>query len=88
MPYWRAMNLVTQLFAIVAVLFHVVAFVLESFLFHRPNVQTFCSAGRNRRLGYASGRSTRGFTTCSSRRVPPLGSLRNTPGIRASVERS
>ena len=41
MPYWRAMNLVTQLFAIVAVLFHVVAFVLESFLFHRPNVQTF-----------------------------------------------
>lgn len=38
MPYWRAMNLVTQLFAIVAVLFHVVAFVLESFLFHRPNV--------------------------------------------------
>ena len=34
-------NLVTQLFAIVAVLFHVVAFVLESFLFHRPNVQTF-----------------------------------------------
>jgi putative membrane protein len=37
----RAMNLVTQLFAIVAVLFHVVAFVLESFLFHRPNVQTF-----------------------------------------------
>ena len=35
------MNLVTQLLAIVAVLFHVVAFVLESFLFHRPNVQTF-----------------------------------------------
>jgi putative membrane protein len=28
-------------FAIVAVFFHVVAFVLESFLFHRPNVQTF-----------------------------------------------
>src|SRR5215212_5288639 len=40
MPYWRAMNLVTQRFAIVAVLFHVVAFVLESFLFRRPNVQT------------------------------------------------
>jgi putative membrane protein len=41
MSYWRAMNLVTQLFAIVAVFFHVVAFVLESFLFHRPSVQTF-----------------------------------------------
>ena len=37
----RAMNLVTQLFAIVAVLCGVVAFVLESFLFHRPSVQTF-----------------------------------------------
>jgi putative membrane protein len=36
-----AMNLVTQVFAMIAVLFHVVAFVLESFLFHRPTVQTF-----------------------------------------------
>jgi hypothetical protein len=35
------MNLVTQLFVMIAVLFHAVAFVLESFLFHRPNVQTF-----------------------------------------------
>ena len=35
------MNLVTQVFAIIAVLFHVAAFVLESFLFHRPDVQTF-----------------------------------------------
>ena len=35
------MNLVTQVFAIVAVAFGVVAFVLESFLFHRPSVQTF-----------------------------------------------
>jgi putative membrane protein len=35
------MNLVTQLFATIAVLFHVTAFVLESFLFHRPSVQTF-----------------------------------------------
>lgn len=35
------MNAVTQLFAMVAVIFHVVAFVLESFLFHRPGVQTF-----------------------------------------------
>jgi putative membrane protein len=34
------MNLVTQLFAMVAALFHVVAFVLESLLFHRPSVQT------------------------------------------------
>ena len=36
-----AMNLVTQVCAMVAVLFHVVAFVVESFLFHRPTVQTF-----------------------------------------------
>ncbi len=36
-----AMNLVAQLFAMVAVIFHVVAFVLESFLFHRPSVQAF-----------------------------------------------
>lgn len=35
------MNLVAQLFTVVAVLFHVVAFVLESFLFHRPSVQIF-----------------------------------------------
>jgi putative membrane protein len=35
------MNLVTQFLAMVAVLFHVVAFVLESFLFQRPSVQTF-----------------------------------------------
>jgi putative membrane protein len=35
------MNLVTQVFAMVAVAFGVVAFVLESFLFHRPSVQTF-----------------------------------------------
>jgi putative membrane protein len=35
------MNLVTQLFAMVAALFHVTAFVLESFLFHRSSVQTF-----------------------------------------------
>lgn len=31
----------TQFFAMVAVLFHAVAFVLVSFLFHRPSVQTF-----------------------------------------------
>lgn len=30
-----------QIFAMIAVLFGVVAFVLESFLFHRPSVQTF-----------------------------------------------
>lgn len=30
-----------QVFVLVAVLFHVVAFVLESFLFHRADVQTF-----------------------------------------------
>ena len=35
------MNLVAQVFVLVAVLFHVVAFVLESFLFHRVDVQTF-----------------------------------------------
>jgi putative membrane protein len=35
------MSTVTQLFAVVAVIFHVVAFVLESFLFERPAVQTF-----------------------------------------------
>ena len=35
------MNIVTQAFAIVAVLFGVTAFVLESFLFHRTDVQTF-----------------------------------------------
>ena len=35
------MNLVTQIFAIVAVLFGLVAYVLESFLFHRADVQTF-----------------------------------------------
>lgn len=40
-PYSGAMNLVVQLFAVLAALFHVGAFVLESFLFHRPSVQTF-----------------------------------------------
>jgi len=35
------MNLVTQVFVIIAVLFHVIAFVLESLLFHRSEVQTF-----------------------------------------------
>ncbi len=35
------MNLVAQIFAIVAVLFHVMAFVMESFLFHRRDVQVF-----------------------------------------------
>ncbi len=35
------MSLVTQVFAVIAALFHVVAFVLESLLFHRPGVQTF-----------------------------------------------
>jgi putative membrane protein len=34
-------NVVTQIFAVIAVLFHLVAFILESFLFHRPDVQTF-----------------------------------------------
>jgi len=33
------MNAVTQIFAIVAGLFHVVAFVMESLLFRRPQVQ-------------------------------------------------
>jgi len=35
------MNLVTQLFAWIAVLFHVAAFVMESVLFERPVVQRF-----------------------------------------------
>ncbi len=35
------MNIVVQIFAVIAALFHVVAFVLESFLFHRPDVQEF-----------------------------------------------
>jgi putative membrane protein len=35
------MGLVTQLFAIVAVISHVMAFVMESFLFRRPGVQRF-----------------------------------------------
>lgn len=35
------MNLVAQIFAIVAVLFHVMAFALESLLFHRRDVQAF-----------------------------------------------
>ena len=34
------MNLVTQVFAVVAISFHVAAFVMESVLFHRPEVQT------------------------------------------------
>jgi putative membrane protein len=34
------MNLVAQLFAVIAVIFHVMAFVLESILFRRPGVQT------------------------------------------------
>jgi len=34
------MNLVTQIFAVAAVLFHVAAFVLESLLFARPAAQT------------------------------------------------
>jgi putative membrane protein len=36
-----AMNLVTQIFAVIAALFGVVAFILESFLFRRPGVQVF-----------------------------------------------
>ena len=40
------MNLVTQIFAIVAALFHIGAFVMESILFRRPAVQTvFVGAG-------------------------------------------
>src|SRR5687768_8095166 len=35
------MNLVTQLFAWIAVVFHVAAFVMESVLFERPAVQRF-----------------------------------------------
>jgi putative membrane protein len=35
------MNLVAQIFAMVAVLFHITAFVLESVLFDRPSVQSF-----------------------------------------------
>jgi len=35
------MNLVTQVFALIAVLFGVMAFVLESFLFRRQEVQIF-----------------------------------------------
>jgi len=35
------MNLVAQVFAIIAALVHVGAWVLESFLFRRPAVQTF-----------------------------------------------
>lgn len=35
------MNVVAQVFAIVAIVFHTAAFVLESFLFHRPAVQRF-----------------------------------------------
>jgi len=35
------MNMVTQVFGIIAVIFHVVAFVLESFLFRRTAVQVF-----------------------------------------------
>lgn len=35
------MNLVAQVFVLVSVLFGVMAFVLESFLFHRVDVQTF-----------------------------------------------
>lgn len=34
------MNLVAQVFVVVAVLFHVMAFVMESFLFHRAGVRT------------------------------------------------
>src|SRR4029453_18437576 len=34
------MNLVAQIFAIVAVLFHIGAFTLESILFRRPSAQT------------------------------------------------
>ncbi len=35
------MNLVAQIFVVIAVLFHVLAFVMESLLFHRKDVQTF-----------------------------------------------
>ena len=35
------MNLVAQIFAIVAVVFHIAAFAMESFLFHRKQVQVF-----------------------------------------------
>ena len=41
MPILSAMNLVTQIFAMIAALFGVTAFVLESFLFGRRSVQTF-----------------------------------------------
>jgi putative membrane protein len=35
------MDLVTQIFAMIASLSHIGAFVMESFLFRRPSVQTF-----------------------------------------------
>ena len=41
MAILAVVNLVAQIFASVAVLFHLVAFVLESFLFGRADVQTF-----------------------------------------------
>ena len=37
----RAVNLVTQVFVVIAVLSHVMAFVFESLLFHREDVQRF-----------------------------------------------
>ena len=40
-PILDLMNLVAQIFAVVAVLFHVMAFVMESLLFHREDVQKF-----------------------------------------------
>jgi putative membrane protein len=35
------MNLVAQIFAVIAILFHVMAFVLETILFRRPAAQKF-----------------------------------------------
>ena len=55
------MNLVTQLFVIVAVLFGVVAFVLESFLFDQPNVQTFLLGRPEPSAGVRLWAFTRGF---------------------------
>jgi putative membrane protein len=54
-------NLVVQIFAAVAVLFHVVAFLLETVLFHRPDVQRLLVRRRDDAAGVRIWAFNQGF---------------------------
>jgi putative membrane protein len=55
------MNMVTQVFAVLAAAFHVVAFVLESFLFRRTAVQVFLVGHPERGAGVRLWAFNQGF---------------------------